>query len=41
MSRLQVSFIELHLPESLAYEIDESVRPEYLKLWRSVQLRRE
>ena len=31
----------LSLPESLADEIDESVRPEYLKLWRSVQPRRE
>ncbi|WP_445244436.1 hypothetical protein [Microcoleus sp. OTE_8_concoct_300] len=31
----------LSLPESLAQEIDESVRPEYLKLWRSVQPRRE
>jgi hypothetical protein len=31
----------LSLPESLAQEIDESVRLEYLKLWRSVQPRRE
>ena len=31
----------LGLPESLAQEIDESVRPEYLKLWKSVQPRRE
>lgn len=31
----------LSLPESLAQEIDESVRPEYLKLYRSVQPRRE
>ena len=31
----------LSLPESLAQEIDESVRPEYLKLWKSVQPRRE
>jgi hypothetical protein len=31
----------LNLPESLADEIDESVRPEYLKLYRSVQPRRE
>jgi len=31
----------LSLPENLALEIDESVRSEYLKLWRSVQPRRE
>lgn len=31
----------LNLAESLADEIDESVRPEYLKLYRSVQPRRE
>ena len=31
----------LGLPESLAQEIDESVRPEYLKLWKSVQPRRD
>ena len=31
----------LGLPKSLAQEIDESVRPEYLKLWKSVQPRRE
>lgn len=31
----------LSLPESLAQEIDESVRPEYLKLYRSLQPRRE
>ena len=35
------SIIELDLPESLAKEIDESVRPEYLKLSRSVQPRGE
>jgi len=35
------SIIELDLPESLADEIDESVRREYLKLLRSVQPRRE
>ncbi|UNU21642.1 hypothetical protein D0A34_24875 [Microcoleus vaginatus PCC 9802] len=34
--RAMQSIIELDLPQSLAYEIDESVRPEYLKLWRSV-----
>ena len=35
------SIIELDLPESLANDMDESVRPEYLKLLRSVQPRRE
>ena len=35
------SIIELDLPESLANEIDQSVRPEYLKLSRSVQPGRE
>jgi hypothetical protein len=35
------SIIELDLPESLANEIDESVRPEYLKLSRSVPAGRE
>jgi hypothetical protein len=39
--RAMQSIIELDLPESLANEIDESVRPEYLKLSRSVQPRRE
>ena len=35
------SIIELDLPESLANEIDKSVRPEYLKLSRSVPPGRE
>ncbi|MEG4279291.1 hypothetical protein QUA62_17740 [Microcoleus sp. MON1_C1] len=39
--RAMQSFIELDLPESLANEIGESVRPEYLKLWRRIQPRRE
>jgi hypothetical protein len=39
--RAMQSIIELDLPESLADEIDESVRREYLKLLRSVQPRRE
>ncbi|MEG5067162.1 hypothetical protein QUB33_26525 [Microcoleus sp. B3-A4] len=39
--RAMQSIIELDLPKSLANEIDESVRPEYLKLLRSVQPRRE
>jgi hypothetical protein len=39
--RAMQSIMELDLPESLANEIDESVRPEYLKLWRRVQPRRE
>ncbi|MEG4329639.1 MULTISPECIES: hypothetical protein [unclassified Microcoleus] len=39
--RAMQSIIELDLPESLANEIDESVRPEYLKLWKSVKPRRE
>jgi len=30
--RAMQSIIELDLPEGLANEIDESVRPEYLKL---------